>query len=109
MPSICFNADTSLCPMRLDVYASSVQNISRSRLKSGIKRVAVNGKDAKLSLRLKGGEKVCIEWEDPVPENIEPENLPLDILFENEVVTVVNKASGMVTHPGAGNRRGYVL
>ena len=105
MPSICFNADTSLCPMRLDVYASSVQNISRSRLKSGIKRVAVNGKDAKLSLRLKGGEEVCIEWEDPVPENIEPENLPLDILFENEEVTVVNKASGMVTHPGAGNRR----
>ena len=105
MPSIRFTAEADFCPARLDVYASSVQSISRSRLKSGIKRIAVNGKEAKLSLRLKGGEDVCIEWEDPVIEDIEPENLPLDILFENGEVTVVNKASGMVTHPGAGNGR----
>ncbi|WP_428768941.1 RluA family pseudouridine synthase [Treponema sp. HNW] len=104
MPSIRFTADISLCPLRLDIYASTVQNISRSRLKTGLRLISVNGKAAKLSLRLKGGEEVFIEWEDPLPEFIEPQNIPLDILFENEDVTVVNKAQGMVTHPGAGNR-----
>lgn len=109
MPSIQFTADPARCPLRLDVYASSVQNISRSRLKTGLRLISVNGKEAKLSLRLKGGEKVLIEWEDPLPEFIEPQNIPLNILFENDNVTVVNKAQGMVTHPGAGNRSGTLV
>ncbi len=106
MPSIAFTADACDCPVRLDVYAGRFQNISRSRLKTGVRHIMVNGKAAKLSLRLKGGESVYLEWEDPLPEYIEPEHLPLDILFENDDVTVVDKAQGMVTHPGAGNRRG---
>lgn len=109
MPSIRFTADSALCPLRVDVYASSVQNISRSRLKTGLRLISVNGKAAKLSLRLKGGEEVLLEWEDPLPEFIEPQNIPLNILFENEDVTVVNKAQGMVTHPGAGNRSGTMV
>ncbi|MGI5172315.1 RluA family pseudouridine synthase [Treponema sp. OMZ 840] len=109
MHSLCFTADPCLCPMRLDTYASSVQNISRSRLKTGLESVTVNGKNAKLSLRLKGGENICIAWEDPVPAYIKPQNIPLDILFDNIDVTVVNKAQGMVTHPGAGNWEGTLV
>lgn len=109
MPSIRFTADPALCPLRLDVYASSVQNISRSRLKTGLRLISVNGKQVKLSFRLKGSEAVFIEWEDPLPEFIEPQNIPLDILFENDDITVVNKAQGLVTHPGAGNRSGTLV
>lgn len=109
MPSIQFTAKPDRCPLRLDVYASSVQNISRSRLKTGLRLISVNGKEAKLSFRLKGGETVFIEWEDPLPEFIAPQNIPLNILFENDDVTVVNKAQGMVTHPGAGNRSGTLV
>ena len=105
MAQLCFIADKSRCPVRLDVYASEVQNISRSRLKNGLRSLTVDGKNAKLSLRLKGGENVAIDWEDTVCESAEPENIALDILFENDDVTVVNKAQGMVTHPGAGNSR----
>ena len=109
MPSIQFTAEPDRCPLRLDVYASSIQSISRSRLKTGLRLISVNGKEAKLSLRLKGGETVFIEWEDPLPEFIEPQNIPLNILFENDNVTVVNKVQGMVTHPGAGNRSGTLV
>lgn len=94
---------------RLDVYAATNQNISRSRLKNGLKSIVVNGKDVKLSYKLKGGESVEINFEDPVPEDILPENIPLNILYEDEDVTVINKSQGMVTHPGAGNWQGTLV
>jgi 23S rRNA pseudouridine1911/1915/1917 synthase len=90
-------------PIRLDLYASSLQGISRSRLKTGIQSITVNGKQSKLSVKLKGGESVCLSWEDPIPQNIEPQNIILDIIYEDENVTIVNKKQGMVVHPAAGN------
>ena len=94
---------------RLDAYVATNQNITRSRLKQGVKSIKVNNKDVKLSHKLKGGEEVEITFEDSVPEDIFPENIPLDIVYEDENVTVVNKAQGMVTHPGAGNWNGTLV
>lgn len=108
MNSISFTAEI-IEPMRLDVYASTMQGISRSRLKNGLKKLSVDGRDAKLSLKLKGGETVLIEWEDPIPEEIEAQDIPLDFLYEDEAVSVVNKVQGMVTHPGAGNMRNTLV
>ncbi len=102
-------ADDIQFPCRLDVYASSVQGVSRSRLKNGTASMTVNGKKAKLSYRLTGGESVVLEWEDPVPTDIQPEDIPLDIMYEDENVTVVNKKQGMVTHPAAGNWSGTLV
>ena len=96
-------------PERLDSYVASNQNITRSRLKQGVISIKVNGKDSKLSSKLKGGEEIEISFEDPVPEDILPENIPLDILYEDDNVTVVNKFQGMVTHPGAGNWTGTLV
>jgi 23S rRNA pseudouridine1911/1915/1917 synthase len=96
-------------PERLDSYVASNQNITRSRLKQGVISIKVNGKESKLSAKLKGEEEIEISFEDPVPEDILPENIPLDILYEDDNVTVVNKFQGMVTHPGAGNWTGTLV
>lgn len=94
---------------RLDAYASSVEGISRSRLKNGVASITVNGKPAKLSSKLSGGENVEILWDDPVPENIEPEDIPLDVIYENADVLVINKKQGMVVHPATGNWSGTLV
>ncbi len=104
MSSITFIAENTE-PVRLDTYASTIQGISRSRLKNGLQTLTVNGKNAKLSLKLLGGESVFLEWDDPVPEKIEAQNIPLSIIYEDDCVCVIDKAQGMVTHPGAGNMR----
>ncbi|HPX27542.1 MAG TPA: RluA family pseudouridine synthase, partial [Treponemataceae bacterium] len=97
--------------VRLDAYAASVlpDNISRSRLKAGLKKLTVNGKNAKLSAKIKHNDTVVIEWEDPVPQEISPEDIPLTIVYEDENVTVLNKKQGMVTHPANGNWTGTLV
>ena len=94
---------------RLDIYASSFLKMSRSRLKHGVKSVKVDGKKSKLSVKVSGGENIEIVYEDPVPENILPQDIPLQILYEDDNVTVVNKKQGMVTHPAAGNWSGTLV
>ncbi len=108
MSSIEFIAE-NLEPIRIDTYAATVQGISRSRLKNGLEKLEVNGKNAKLSYKLIGGETVFLQWDDPIPETIEAEKIPLDIIYEDNAVCVVNKAQGMVTHPGCGNMSGTLV
>lgn len=102
--------EPSVSGARLDVYVSSVTaNMSRSLLKSCAKKILVNGADAKLSKKVNGGDKIRIEWQPIIPDSIEGEDIPLTVLFENEHVTVVNKAQGMVTHPACGNWSGTLV
>ena len=95
---------------RLDKYIASLPNsMNRSKLKSGLVNIFVNGKKEKISYKIKGGEQIDIDWEDQVPSDIEPENIPLDILYEDENVCVINKKQGMVTHPACGNWTGTLV
>lgn len=105
MNTISIIADSSLkSPVRLDVYTASLPDgISRSRLKNGLKSLKVNGIPAKLSKQIKAGDLIEIEWENTVTDTIEPRNIPLEILYEDKRVIVVNKKQGMVVHPAAGN------
>lgn len=112
MISLSFTADKAFFEgdtCRLDVYAAKTQNVSRSRLKNGFKKLTVNGKEVRLAYKLSGGEKVELFYEDPVAEDIVPENIPLDIIYEDNSVTVVNKRQGMVTHPACGNWSGTLV
>ena len=102
--------------LRLDKYIASIpaQNfggisMNRSKLKSGATEILLNGKKAKISSKVKAGDQIDIQWEENVPENIEPENIPLEILYEDKNVTVINKRQGMVTHPAAGNWNGTLV
>jgi 23S rRNA pseudouridine1911/1915/1917 synthase len=96
--------------VRLDKYIAALPNgMNRSKLKAGISEIFVNGKRVKISYKVKNGDQIDIEWEDNIPDDIQPENIPLDIIYEDENVTVINKKQGMVTHPASGNWSGTLV
>ena len=93
--------------LRLDRYISEVLRLfSRSQIKSRNLKAKINGKDVKLSRLVKYNDTLDLIWEDSPPENIIPQDIPLDIVYEDENCIVINKVQGMVVHPGAGNRQG---
>lgn len=92
---------------RLDVFLSErISELTRSQIQKLIEaeRVKVNGVVSKSNHRLKEGERVEIEYELPELEEIHPEDIPLDIVYSDNTLLVVDKPSGMVVHPGAGHR-----
>lgn len=98
-------------PVRLDKYIALKTSLpesppSRSALKAKGSAVFINGKSAKLSSLVRPLDTVRIEWEEEEQTDIIGEDIPLDILYEDCDVTVVNKAQGMVTHPAAGHWSG---
>jgi 23S rRNA pseudouridine1911/1915/1917 synthase len=93
--------------LRLDRYvAEYMKLLSRSQVKARRLSASLNGREVRISRILKGGDKLELHWEDEPLTELVPEDIPLDILYEDDRVVVVNKAQGMVVHPGAGNRRG---
>ena len=95
---------------RLDKYIANLfKGMNRSKLKSGVVEILVNGKAQKVSYKVKAGDQIDIQWEENVPDNIEPQDIPLDIIYEDENVCVVNKRQGMVTHPACGNWDGTLV
>lgn len=96
-------ADENTFNTRLDIFLASIyENISRSKIQNAIKsgKVKVNGEIKKASYTLKIDDK--IEFDNLVEEkvlNIEPENIPLQVVWEDENMAVINKPSGMLTHP----------
>ncbi len=94
---------------RLDRWlADRRPELSRAKLQTLIEtgRVTVGGVVRKPSYRLRGGEDVVVEVPPPEPQELAPEALPLEIVYEDEAVLVVNKPAGMVVHPGAGQATG---
>jgi 23S rRNA pseudouridine1911/1915/1917 synthase len=90
---------------RLDAYlAEKIENWSRSRLKKLIDDgdVLVNEKQSKASYKLNENDLVEVELTEVEAETFEPEDIPLEIIFEDEFLAVINKPAGMVVHPGAG-------
>jgi 23S rRNA pseudouridine1911/1915/1917 synthase len=97
---------------RLDHYLQEhLPRYSRSRLQDWIKesRVAVNGAPAKASLLLRGGEQIEVSPADLPPLSAAPEDLPLEILYEDPSVIAVNKPAGLIVHAGAGARSGTLV
>jgi 23S rRNA pseudouridine1911/1915/1917 synthase len=101
-----FVADAAAAGMRLDAYlAKAIPEISRARVQLLIEagQVRVNGEAAKAKQRLHGGETIEIEGEPrPAPLHATAEDIPLDILYEDKYLAVVNKPAGMMVHAGAG-------
>jgi 23S rRNA pseudouridine1911/1915/1917 synthase len=92
--------------LRLDRYVSEVMCLfSRSQIKARNLTAQINGKNVKLSRPVKQGDVLELSWEESPPENIIPQDIPLDIIYEDKRCVVVNKPQGIVVHPGAGNRQ----
>ena len=90
---------------RLDAFlAEHIDGWSRSRLQRLIENgdVLVNEKEVKASYKLREGDEIDIDLTEEPAARFEPENIPLDIVFEDEFLAVINKPAGMVVHPGAG-------
>jgi 23S rRNA pseudouridine1911/1915/1917 synthase len=107
-----FIADLCHAGQRLDLYLlDRLPEYSRSRLQSWIKNalVLVNGAPARASLVLRGGENISVSPGELPPLNAEPEDLPLDILYEDDAVIALNKPADMVVHAGAGNHSGTLV
>ncbi|UFS72748.1 RluA family pseudouridine synthase [Geomonas sp. RF6] len=99
-------------PERLDSFlARSIPEITRSAATRLIEggNVTVNGQPQKPSLKLKGGDALRVLIPPPVPAEPQAQEIPLEILFEDPDVVVVNKEAGMVVHPGAGNPEGTLV
>ena len=90
---------------RLDAFlAEKIENWSRSRLQKLIDDgdVLVNQKTAKSSHKLRETDEIEVELTEISTDSFEPENIPLDIVYEDEFLAVINKKAGMIVHPGAG-------
>lgn len=99
-------------PIRLDLFiARAIQNATRNRVKNAIENncVSVNGIIAKPSRKIQPGDVVEAKMMKPPPIELVPENIPLDIIYEDEWLLVVNKPVGMVVHPAFGNRYGTLV
>lgn len=107
-----YSVDNEFKDMRLDVFLSKhLENKSRSFIQNLIEdqKVLVNKKVKKSNYKLKEKDMVEIEIPEPVSLNIKAEDIPLDILYEDSDVIVINKAQGMVVHPASGIYEGTVV
>ncbi len=98
-------ADIEDVGMRLDIFLSEkIRDWSRSRLKKLVDEgdVLVNGGVVKSSYKLRDGDEISVEFTEQEGDSFEPENIPIEIVFEDEYLAVINKPAGMVVHPGAG-------
>lgn len=99
-------------PERLDLYLTAhVENATRSKVQQAIRLglVRVNGKTAKVSYRISGGELITLTIPKPPAPDVVPEAIPLDVRYEDDHLLVVNKPAGMVTHPAYGNYTGTLV
>ncbi len=93
---------------RLDVVLSEVTGVTRSNLKNHMEALTVNGKAGKLSYKGRIGDTatVALKWEE---QTFIPEDIPLDVVYEDDNYLVINKAQGMVVHPAKGNYTGTLV
>lgn len=104
-----FTIEADQAGTRLDSYlASQVEGWSRARLQRLIENedVLVNGKVAKPSYKLREADEIEVELVAPPVDVFAPENIPIDIVYEDETLVVVNKPAGLVVHPGGGTPSG---
>jgi 23S rRNA pseudouridine1911/1915/1917 synthase len=105
--------EPTLVGARLDVaLATLLPDISRTRAQALIRdgHVIVNAQvAAKPGLRLAAGDRIRVRMPEPTPSGLQPESIPLDVVFENADVLLVNKPAGMVVHPAAGHATGTLI
>ena len=97
---------------RIDKYISSKnEDISRVMVQRLIDEgnVLVNGKGTKASYKVQTGDKILVRIEDPKPTELVPQEIPLDVVYEDNDILVINKQKGLVVHPGNGNQDGTLV
>ena len=109
MNVLSFKISSDQIGLRLDAFlASQIEGWSRARLQRLIENedVLVNGKSSKPSYKLREHDEVEVELIAPAADAFVPENIPLEIVYEDDTLVVVNKPAGLVVHPAAGTPSG---
>lgn len=107
-----FTVSSSDANIRLDIFLSQkLPDLTRSRIKNLIegRQVSLNNKPAKAGVKIKAGDRVSITIPAPQPIKAEPEKIPLDVLYEDRHIIVINKPHGLTVHPGAGRAKGTLV
>ena len=110
MEELHFNAD--ITGERIDKFLDGrIESLSRSYIQKLIKekKILVNQLPVKANYKLTTGDTIILQIPDPEPLDIQPENIPLDILYEDDDILVVNKPKGMVVHPAPGHYEGTLV
>ncbi|MGZ3839073.1 MAG: RluA family pseudouridine synthase [Flavisolibacter sp.] len=108
-----FSIDKGQEPYRIDKFLMNrIEGATRNKLQQAINTglVLVNNKEVKQNYKIKPFDQIVV-YSDLSPESTEivPENIPLNIVFEDEEILIINKPAGMVVHPGSGNYNGTLL
>ena len=112
MDELFFTADEALAGIRIDKALSLVfEDFTRSHIQSVLSdgAVKVNGKTVGKSCKLSPGDEVVFTVPEPTILSAEPEDIPLDIVYEDSDLLVVNKPRGLVVHPAPGNESGTLV
>ena len=108
-----FTVDKGQDPVRIDKWVQMhLEGATRNKIQKGIEAgfLTVNGKVVKSNYRIKPGDEIILmSWQNPEQTILKKENIPLNIVYEDAAVLVVNKPSNMVVHPGVGNYSGTLL
>ena len=108
-----FTADKGQEPLRVDKYLMNrIENATRNKIQQAAKAgsIFVNDQAVKSNYKVKAGDVVRVLFAHPPYENLlVPEDLPIDVVYEDDTVIVINKAAGMVVHPGHGNYSGTLI
>ena len=108
-----FVADPGLRIVRVDKYLhGKIENISRSRIQNAAKagNILANGKAVKQNYKVKPGDVITVVMSQPPREyEVIPQNIPINIVYEDNDIIVVNKEAGMVVHPGYNNYDGTLV
>ena len=108
-----FVADKGQSPLRVDKYLmNKVENATRNRIQKSAKEgnIFVNDITVKSNYKVKANDVITVRFEHPPYEMLlTPEDLPIDIVYEDDALLVINKAAGMVVHPGHGNYSGTLI
>ena len=97
---------------RLDKYVSNLEsNLSREAIQRMIKtgKILVNGKREKPSYKVSVGDNISIEKEEVKEIDLKPQEMPLDIIYEDDDILIIKKEKGVVVHPGNGNPDGTLV
>lgn len=112
MNRLVYNVQDEYEDQRIDVFlAGQAEDLSRSYIQKLIKdgNLLVNDKSCRSNYRVRSGDEICFDVPDTIIPEILPEDIPLDILFEDEDIIVINKPKNMVVHPSNGHYSGTVV
>ncbi len=96
---------------RIDAYLAENTEFSRANVQRLIENenIKVNGKKVKVSYKIQKDDEILIEYEEPKEISLKAQNIPVDVLYEDDDIIVINKPKGMVVHPANGNPDGTLV